>query len=390
MAQTVIRVHEATDVIPQSRRVRDVASRIAYLDPDAAPLTVVLSQAPTSRVAVNSKFEWIEKDLPARWDQINNGAGYSATATSLVVDNGPYHFIGDVIAVVRTGEKMRVTNVVTNTLTVVRAVDGDGVNGIAILDNDDLLTIGNALPEGDAVGVPRSHAETYPFNYTQIVRTPFGTTGTEENSENYTGKDRPRLRMEQAVAHKVDLERTALFGELQNDTSVAGSPRRYTGGLLYFLTQNNQNMGGVMTESEIENWMAGFTNPTGEGDSRLLMASALGITVIDQLAAGRLKTVPSDKTFGIAINQWVTSHGRMNVVKHRLLENGPGGTGFGGYMIAVAVKRLAYRFIANRNTKLLIDRQAPGDDKWTDEYLTECGWQVELPAVHGVATGITG
>lgn len=232
MAQTVIRVHEATDLVPAARRVRDVASRIAYLDPDAAPLTVVLSQSPTSRVAVNSKFEWIEKDLPARWDQINNGAGYSATATSIVVDSGVEHFIGDVIAVVRTGEKMRITNVVTNTLTVVRAVDGDGVNGIAILDNDDLLTIGNALPEGDAVGVPRSHAESYPFNYTQIVRTPFGTTGTEENSENYTGKDRPRLRMEQAVAHKIDLERTALFGELNNDTSVAGSPRRYTGGLL--------------------------------------------------------------------------------------------------------------------------------------------------------------
>jgi hypothetical protein len=160
--------------------------------------------------------------------------------------------------------------------------------------------------------------------------------------------------------------------------------------LLYFLTQNNQNMGGTMTEAEIENWMANFFNPTGEGDSRLLMASALGVSVIDQLAAGRLKTVPSDKTYGIAINQWITSHGRLNIVKHRLLENGPGGTGFGGYMIAIAPKRLAYRFIATRDTKLLIDRQAPGDDKWTDEYLTEVGWQIELPKVHGVATGITG
>lgn len=395
---TMITVAESTENVPSARRVRDVDRRIHYLDPDIAPLTVLLNRSGRSRAAMNSKFEWIEKDLAPWWDAINNGAGYSATATALVVDNGAYFTPGDVVEVVRTAEKFRVVSISSNTLTVVRAVDGDGVNGSAILDNDDLLIIGNAYREGAVSEVEKSTQETYPFNYAQIVRTPFGTTGTESVSENYTGPDRPRLRMEKANEHKIHLEHTAIFGERNlfttgDSDASTGKPRRYTGGFLYYFgtASNVKDAGGILTEAELEDWLADVFHHTASGDTRVLFAAPKVISVLDQLAAGRLQTVPSDKTFGIAVKEWLTSHGRLMIVKHRLLENGPiSSQGYGGYALAADVGKLTYTYLRERNTKLMIDIHANDYDGWKDEYKTEMGWQMENPKVHGVLKNVTG
>src|SRR5512134_1804343 len=176
MPQTKINAAESTKNTPAERGVRDVADRIAYLDPDAAPLTLVLMKA-RSKDASNTKFEWIEKDLPARWKATT--ATQTNVDTSIEVDNGDYFSAGDLVKAPRTGEVFRVVSIATNTLTVIRAVDGDATTGVAMNDNEDLVIIGNAYAEGVTSGVEKSHKETYPYNYTQITRTPFGVTGSE-------------------------------------------------------------------------------------------------------------------------------------------------------------------------------------------------------------------
>lgn len=394
MAQTVIRNRESTRNIPSTRAVRDVSRMIAYLDPDAGPFTNILQRA-SARVATNPKFEWFEKDLEARWDQVNNGAGYASGATSIVVDNGAYFSVNDVVNVVRTGEKVRVTavNTGTNTLTIVRAV-GSTV-AAAMVDNDDLQIIGQAYAEGANKGAEKSHQESAKFNYVEIFRLPFGVTGTQDATENYTGPDRQRLRIEKMVVHKIDLERSALFGERNEDTAgtvgTTDNPIRYTGGLLYFLTSNATNAGGVLTEPTVETFVQNiFGHTGGSADSRLLLASPLVISVIDQLAAGKQMLVPREKTYGVAITQWVTAHGTLLINKHRLLENGAGGQGYAGFAIAVDPRACSFRYMRGRNTMLRKDIQNPDADAWTDEYLTEAGWEVHNPELHGVVSGVTG
>lgn len=387
---TNILTRESTGNIPASRRVRDVEDEIHYLDPNAAPFTLLTRKA-SKKTAVNSKFEWIEKEEPDKYDQVNGAQ--TTTDTTIEVDNVARFFIGDVVENMRTLEKFRVTNNVTN-LTVVRAVDGDGTTGTAMNDNDDLQIIGNSYAEGAAVGVERSVTETFPHNFTQIFRQPFGTTGTEASSENYGGRDRPRLRKESGRYHMVDIERNLLFGERQeavsgNDGS-ADSPRRYTGGFFYHVTTNITDAAGTLTEPEVWTFCEKVFDATSGSDTRTLFCSSLVCSVIDLLAGARLQTVPKDQTYGIAVKQWVTSHGDLLIVKHRLLKNGPGGTGFGGHAIAVEPKGLEYRYMRDRDTKLLVDRQAPGDDKWTDEYLTECGLELKLQKTMGYIKGVTG
>lgn len=389
-AQTVIRALESTENIPASRRVRDVSRRIQYLDPSAAPLTVLAKRARKSSV-YNSKFEWIEKDLPARWDAVNNGGGYTAGDTAVVVDHGSYFSVGDVVLVPRTGERMRVSavNTGTNTVTFVRSVGPTAA--AALVDNDDLLIIGNAYAEGASAGTEKSHQETYPYNYTQIVRTPFGITGTEQESENYTGPDKPRLRAEKSIEHMIDIERTILFGERDIDTGSTDNPRRYTGGFLYYATANAKNFGGTMTEAEVEDWLEDLFHYTASSDVKFVAAAPLPISVLDMLGVARLQLAPGADTLGLRIRQFVSSHGTLNIVKHRLLESGyTSGNGYGGYMLAVDPNKIAYRYLRNRDTKLRMDIQANDLDGWRDEYLTEFGWEVDNPQVHGVGTGITG
>lgn len=317
-----------------------------------------------------------------------------------MVDHAAYFSVGDIVNVARTGEKMRVATVTTGTetLTVLRAVGSTTV--AALVDNDDLQIIGNAYWEGSLSGSEKSHIETYPYNYSQITRTPAGITGTEMNSENYTGPDRARLRMEKGIEHKIDLERTALFGERNIDTSgsaatngTTNNPLRYTGGLYYYLgtATNVKDAGGTLTEPELESWLQDVFNHTGSSQSRLLLASPTVISVLDQLAAGRIMTSSGESTYGIAVKQWMTGHGTLNIVKDRLLESGASlGYGYAGEAWALDVKKLRMRYLRNRNTQFHEDIQANDMDGVKDEYLTEAGWEIKNPLLHGRLKGVTG
>jgi hypothetical protein len=390
MAQTFISGAESTATIPAARRVRDVG-RLRYLDPDVAPFTLILQKA-KSKIAINSKFEWPEKDEPSKWSAVPAGATNSATTINVTTGTGAQFAPNDIVRVPLTGEVFRVVSIATDALTVVRGVGETA--GTTIAANSDIVIIGNSYGEGAAVGTEKSHQETYPFNYTEIFRLPFGTTGTEEVSENYTGRDRPRLRMEKSREHKIQIERAFLFGERNEDT---GPPiRRYTRGVLQWLEAAGSgatllDAGGTLTESEMENFAQNIFQHVGGSGNRTLFHSPLVGSVIDIIAGARLQTVPSDTTYGIAVRRWVTSHGEFLLVKHRLLEHGgPNSNGYGGYALGVEVGELAYRFLRERDTALLMDRQAPGDDKWTDEYMTEAGLQFGLPALHGRIKGVTG
>jgi hypothetical protein len=155
------------------------------------------------------------------------------------------------------------------------------------------------------------------------------------------------------------------------------------------LTSNIKDAGGQLTGNELEDWLEDVYQHVSGGDSRLLLASPKIISVIDQLAVGNLQVVPSDKTFGIAVRQWLTGHGTFNIVKHRLLDSGVGGTGFQGYGLLVDPTKWSYRPLGSRSTKLRVDVGVDGDDAWTDEYLTEAGWQVVLTQTQGVLKGVT-
>ena len=395
--QSVIRARESTENVPAGRRIRDISKKIHKLDPDAAPFTLLLSRAKTE-TCNEPKYEWMQEELPAKWSQLTVADAVvpaAGTVTTFTVAHARYFSVGDVVNVVRTGEKVRVeaVNVVGGTISVVRGVGNTTPAATAL--NDDLQVIGNAYAEGSPVGLEKSMVETFLFNYVQIFRHAFGETGTQAATVGYVGKGKTRLTQQKAIEHKLDLERAAMFGERAIDTTSTNNPRRYTGGAMYFLTSNIRDAGGTLTAPEVWSWMQDVYQHTGaSGSSRTLFASPLLITTLDQFALTTgnvsVNVAPTDKTFGLSVTQWQSSHGGFNIIKHRLLENGLGGQGYGGHGFLLDPAAWYLRHLPGRNTQLRENIGNKGDDAWTDEYFSEVGFQVTLPETQGILKGVTG
>jgi hypothetical protein len=367
--------------------VREVGPKLLYLDPASAPFTLLTERA-GSQTASNPKYEWYEKALRPKNTQVNNGGGYTdVDPVTMTVDDGLVFQVNDIVFIPATGEVARVSASAATTVT----LTGRGIGSTTattMSDNDDIFVIGSANVEGGDVGVPDEWGETQKFNYTQIFRRPFGATRTREASESYFGKTRPRLRAEKAIEHAIDLERAFMFG-YKAETSSANSVWRTTGGFIEFATENPLDLSGsTLTEPDLEGWMEDVFAHTASGDSRVLFGSAQVISAFDQLGTDRVRLVPSDKTLGLTVRQFLTSHGTFNIIKHRLLEFGLGGDGYGDYAFVVDPKMLKMRTLSGGSTKLLIDRQQPGADGWIDEYLTETGLQLTNPEVHGILKNV--
>lgn len=373
-----------TRTVLQNKLVVDMSKNIALLEPDAAPLTVLLKNI-NSQKATNPKFEWLEAELAARWDTVNNASQYSATDTSIVVSNGSYFSPNDIVKVPRTGEVFIVTSVSTNTLTVSR---GYGETTAAIINDsghnpEPLVIIGNANMEGAGKRAHKQYTEASVYNYTQIFRTTVSVTGTLNATQLYGGNQRNWERKKKGIEHLVDIERAFLFGERKEDTG-GSNPKRTTRGLLKFLTANNYDAGGTLTEWEFESFCQSAFRYGSK--KKLLLASPLLISVLNMFSRNKINTASGDKTYGLSLANYQSAHGQLLIARHNLLE----GAIYGGYGIIIDPENITYRYLDGRDTKLKTDIQATDADSFEDEYITEAGLQVQLPKTHAVLTNVTG
>lgn len=358
---TTVRTTGNLDAI---RRVVDVAKKIDVLEPDSAPLTL-LTKKMDKRVAVNPEYNWMEEESLVKSDAINNVAGYADNATEMIVDNGSRFRGGDVVKVLRTGEQMLVSSVSTNTLTVVR---GWGVTAAAAINNDDaLLIIGNANAEHATKRSMKIGDIAKKTNYTQIFRTPFGISRTADKSDTNGKNDLAHQRMMQLIEHQKEIERAFWFGEPKEDLTGT-TPRRATGGIDYFISTNATDAGGGLTEAEFDSFLrTGFRYGS---KTKWLFAAPIVVSAINFWAKGKLQTAVEDKTYGISVMKYLTPFGTVNIVNMNLFAEV---TLYSGYAYLIDMECLAYRYIADSDTKLKTNIQDNSADGQEDEYLTECG-----------------
>lgn len=359
-----------------------MSNDIALLEPDATPLTVLLKRMEGKKsIAINPSFKWLEQELRPRQDQVNFGTGYTAGATSIVVDNGAYFNVGDVAMDIATQEHLLVTAVSTNTLTVTRGW-GTTVAG-TITDNDYLMIIGSAIAEGADSPAIKTVAEATKTNYTQIFRTSFGVTGTGDASELYGGSDMNFQRKLKGIEHMKSMELAFLFGQPKEDTS-GSQPIRQTGGLNYWISTNRTDAGGTLTEAEFETFLRSVFRYGKQ--EKLLVASPIVVSAINAWASGKIQMVPKDKTYGISVMKYLSGQGEINIAIDRALADF---NTYNGYAFAVDTEFLKYRHLKDRDTKLRTNIQAARADAQEDEYLTEAGLEARLEKAHGVLYNVT-
>jgi hypothetical protein len=214
------------------------------------------------------------------------------------------------------------------------------------------------------------------------------------NTELYGGADRPYQRKKKGIELMRDLERAFLFGEPLQDADTRDTSqthaRRTSGGIFHFISTNATAAGGALTESEFEGFLRSVFRYGS--NTRYLFCSPLVVSVISLWAQGKLQMFPKDKTYGIAISQYLSPHGTVNLVKEILLENAGGVSStsyYAGYAAAVELEDVVYRYLQNRDVQFETEIQHPADDFYKDQYICEVGMEFHNEQKHGELTGVT-
>lgn len=367
------RATAAAQGVEQSTRVIDMSDTIHLLDPNLAPLTAITMKLRKAH-AISPKVEWLEDDYIPSSSAINNGAGYAAGDTSLVVDNGEYFRAGDVIKVLNDGEVMYVVSVSGDTLTVLRSVGATAAS--TLVDNEVLLVIGNVNQEFASKRTLKTTTKTPLFNYTQIWRWPFGASGTLQASELYGGDDLTYQTRKAGLEHRIQMERSFLFGEKGEYTTAAGgsdgnTPLRYCDGVIARITSNITTAAtSTLTAAVMENFLRdGFRYGPA---AKMLFASRLVVSHLNQIARASIETIPSSKSFPLALTEYVSGHGKCYIVTHNLLEGtGDNNYSYSGWALLLDLDAVYYRYLQGRDTKLRQNIQANDVDGTEHEYLTE-------------------
>lgn len=377
-----------TLAIEQSQRLPDIEDKVYILEPGETPLTAFLTQigkigdgggnfkgqALQKLVTINPEFTEFEDAYSGVWSEIDHSGGYAADATSIVVSLASIFTKFDLVKVIRTGEILRITDIVysTKTLTVSRAA---GATAAAVInDDDDLLLISSAYEEGAAKGVSNQTKLAKVTNYTQIFKTAFALTETENNSSTYPGQtagsERRRLRTKNAIEHAKKIERAYLFGEKKEVTGPDGKPLRTTGGIFegIIAAGNVMDMADEeLTKADFISFLQlyGFTHGSKE---KLFMCGSTILAAIDGFADAKLQLTTSDKTYGVEVRKWVSSFGTLNIILHPMFDGE-----YAGYGIILDMETIKHRPLQNRDTVLKTNIQDAGDDEVTDQYITETG-----------------
>jgi hypothetical protein len=359
----------------------EIGSEIKLLDPNIQALTVFTREASTKEVGV-PKFKWLEDEAKPRFDT-TTAAVASTSTQEIPVAHGTYFQKWDLVLNTRTGELMRVDSVTGNTLSVTRGIGSTAAN---LNETDELMLISTAQPEGDTSKTPRSLVPTQFENYTEIFREPFELSETAANA-NYqvNPHEWDRKQQRSAVEHAKNIEYANLFGR-KSATTPGTAEVRTTGGALSFITTNQTDAGGSLSESEFGSFLKSTMRFPGTSEDKIMFASGTVLQALNKFPSSKQVTSNNDKTYGMNVTRYEGPFGAIHTVWHKLLE----GNKYDGYGIVIDMQQVSFRPFRNRDTKLLPNRQPNNQDAKLAEYLTEQGLEFGLQRAHGVLTGVTG
>jgi hypothetical protein len=268
----------------------------------------------------------------------------------------------------------------------------------------EVLVVGSAFAQGSRSGSREIY--TLPddfYNYCQIFKTPFSMTGTAlKTAVKYDDSgDYKRKAKKHSVDHMIEIERAFLFGERTKYVdSSSNLPTYTTGGILWFLRSwEAGDYGSVTVTSDasddkriIDNTAGTFTINTYEGylerlfrrsnnesNEKLVLCGNTALLALNRAYRdmGCLNmNVPVTESFGMNVITHVTPFGTVHYKTHPLFNVN---AELRKSMLFVDPKNLKYRCVTDRDTKLLKNRQENDADYRKDEWLGECGLELQVP-----------
>ena len=384
---TLVTGSRGPENITEGRVVADMSEDIYLIQPSASPFTVISSKTRDKRKATQRRFDWMEKDAYPRALELAADSIVGDLVLDFVAGQGVRVADEYVLMNTRTREQVLVQSVSTDAVTVVRGIGGSEADMAA---GDQLVITRAVYPDGADIGTLKSTEEAEYYNYTEIIRTPYGFTGRDLNTDLYGGKDRMTESKWQAIEHKKSMEYAFLFGRRHTRTGDNNHEQTFTGGLEYWIDDSVWDVSGValserafveFLEEAMREGPGGYKN----GKSvKVLYHSARWATELNGWYADRIQMSTNDKLGGLAIGEILTPHGRVKLVHNPIFDE------FHPDMaMLIDQGNVRYVYHQGRDTKLYEGRQGNGIDGLQLEWLTDCGVEVKDSPSHAILKGLS-
>lgn len=383
-------VQNTGTIFSEEKRI-EVPEKLFWLRPEATPF-IHLTGGPgkvasklRSKTVGNMEFKVFEKKPHAIWSAINFGAGYGIGDVTLVLDSVAHIAIGDVLEVVRTKEKLLVTNKNNgaSTITVRRAFGTTAA--AAILDNDPLVKIGTAFEEFGSYAQIVMVKNSSRVNYCQHFKKSYGLSNIARDTVMYTGPKEPELAKEAMYDIKIDKELAFLMGEPYYSATGGpdGTPIWATGGAYYWISS-----GGGVVETATPNYdRVKFNRFLARGfeegsDTRVGLLGTLILDAIEYWKDQKVEYRQSEEFFNLKVATWENTRGRLVFARDRILTNSPVGNlnlGYGGLGFLFDMEGFWENQFNNNGLHLYPDIVKDGKTGKIHEYREISGLGVENP-----------
>ena len=366
-------------------RPKNYRELFTLLEPNgSAPFNALLAMA-NSESTDDPEYKNFRDEMPERTLQINMAGTTAAGVTALVVDsdaNTKFVVTGALLTNLSTGEVMR-ASADSSSLTAITVERNIGGTTFTIADNSSLAIIGFAAQEGATSPTAVSFDAVVASNYCQIFRTAFKVTNTLKSTYLRTGDKEDEVMTKGLRMHMMDIERAMIWGKKHEASGTSAQPTRYTGGLLNSITTViDGNAGsyssGVISEDNFDRELIETIFAYGS-KQKVAFIGARVASNLQKMGKDRWQPTQVDGSYGVSMTRYATFAGDLLVHVHPQFRMIPG---MANSMLIVDFPFTRYRYLANRDTQLLRDRQANDEDAVKHEYLTECGLELLQDKVH--------
>lgn len=356
-----------------------------------APLVTLMANLGKKESVGNYKYQEIEDVYRPR--EGTAASTENTTATTFDVDSAFADYvhpttIGGATAImnVTTEERMLVTGVSTDTLTVIRNY-GDTVGnkpggkaegtGVAITTGDKLIRLADTYPEGTVAPASLTTQKEFSYNYVSLFKRAVQMTGSQSNMDSYGGKDLPYQRKKMGEEIKQDMEFDFWMSNRGTRTDATSSTRySTTGGVFQHLQGNELDISGAayssgtLTAKVLDEWGEKlYQNGSGV---RYVFTSFKFINAVGSLKRGITRVDDKGESFGTMMAKWTIPIGGeiIFVCSPNIFASGE----LDGYAVALDPDLLDYVYLGQRDIKLYLDILKDNNyDGVKDEWRGECG-----------------
>jgi hypothetical protein len=377
-----------TEARLSSEKIVDMDPKIGLKETDNAQFMTILKKLPSTD-ATQVEVRWLEDQLFPNRTTLATSATSAATTLDVATGTGVYFRAGDIVYIEQTGEKVEVSSISTDALTVVRSIGG--VAAATAASGGGVVVVGNAATQGADTGTLKSTDRALGYNYTQIFRHPFGFTGTDAEIALYGADDPEREAAKKRVEHKRAIE-SAIWVGGRDFSASSPTSKGWMGGVLEYLTTNVFTGFGALSLSGFDLRLQQILQ---DGDmNKVIFAAPTPARGMSHLFASNWQQAQNDDVlYGAKVSAWLNgAYGERLpvIVKREWGAMGTTGYGLGGAIFVLDLGNVKRRPMKNRDTRLLPNRQGNGEDKVVFDYLTETSFELKNETTHGAFFGVTG